>query len=120
MGGTQPGESRMPSRSAHRHALRRSKEPLVIAPPELPDLPLLPDGHGWRNPMRDYHYVRDEWELYRMHPQASITLAVIRRCDSGTYFVRLAGAALAAADLQGTAQEAFDLAARSARTSGLS
>ena len=36
----------MPSRSAHRHALRRSKEPLVIAPPELPDLPLLPEGHG--------------------------------------------------------------------------
>ena len=89
----------------------------MIAPPELPDLPLLPDGHGWRNPMRDYHYVRDEWELYRMHPQASITLAVIRRCDSGTYSVRLAGAALAAADLQRTAQEAFDLAARSARAS---
>ena len=89
----------------------------MIAPPELPDLPLLPSGHGWRNPMRDYHYVRDEWELYRMHPQASITLAVIRRCDSGTYSVRLAGAALAAADLQRTAQEAFDLAARSARAS---
>ena len=110
----------MPSRSAHRHALRRSKEPLVIAPPELPDLPLLPEGHGWRNPMRDYHYVRDEWELYRMHPHAAITLAVIRRCDSQTYSVRLAGAAVAAADISGSAQEAFDLAARNARASDLS
>ena len=67
--------------------------------------------------MRDYHYVRDEWELYRMHPQASITLAVIRRCDSGTYSVGLAGAAVAAADISASAQEAFDLAARSARAS---
>ena len=92
----------------------------MIAPPELPDLPLLPSGHGWRNPMHDYHYVRDEWELYRMHPQASITLAVIRRCDSGAYSVRLAGAAIAAAEIAGSAQEAFDLAARSARASGLS
>ena len=91
-----------------------------MAPPELPELPLLPEGHGWRNPMRDYHYVRDEWELYRMHPQASITLAVIRRCDSGTYSVHLAGAAFAAADLTRSAQEAFDLAARSARASHLS
>ena len=86
-----------------------------MAPPELPELPLLPEGHGWRNPMRDYHYVRDEWELYRMHPQASITLAVIRRCDSRTYSVHLAGTAFAVADLAGSAQEAFDLAARSAR-----
>ncbi|WP_242165417.1 hypothetical protein [Lysobacter sp. M15] len=92
----------------------------MIAPPELPDLPLLPSDHGWRNPMRDYHYVRDEWELYRMHPQASITLAVIRRCDSMSYSVHLAGAAAAAADISGSAQEAFDLAARSARASELS
>lgn len=58
----------------------------MIVPPELPEPPLLPEGHGWRNPMRDYPYVRDEWELYRMHPQTSITLAVIR-CDSRTYSV---------------------------------
>ena len=110
----------MPSRSARLHALRRSKEALVIAPPELLNLPLLPTGHGWRNPMRDYHYVRDEWELYRMHPQASITLALIRRCDSRTYSVQLAGAAVAAADLLGNAHEALNLTPRRARESAFS
>lgn len=83
----------------------------MIAPPELPDLPLLPKGYGWRNPMRDYDYVRDAWELYRMHPQASITLAVIRRLNTWNSAVHLPGAALAATDLSGSAQEAFDLAA---------
>jgi hypothetical protein len=101
----------MPSKAAHRAALRRSKEPGVIAPAELPDLPALPPGHGWRNPMREYDYVRDEWELYRMHTAASITLAVIHRLNDGRFSVHLASADFGPPDLVGSAQEAFMRAA---------
>ena len=110
----------MPSRSAHRHAIRRSKEPLVIAPAELPDLPVLPPGHGWRNPVRGDYYVRDEWELYRMHPEASITLAVIHRLDAGSFSVHLASADFGPPDFVGSAQEAFMLAAGRAQESDFS
>lgn len=109
----------MPSKAAHRHALRRSKEPLVVAPSDMPDLPALPPEHGWRNPMRGDYYVRDEWQLYRMHPEASITLAVIHRIDTGSFSVHLASADFGPPDLVGSAQEAFDLAAGRARSADL-
>jgi hypothetical protein len=110
----------MPSKAAHRAALRRSKEPGVIAPAELSDLPLLPPDHGWRNPMREYDYVRDEWELYRMGVHASITLAVIHLLDAGSFSVHLASADFGPADLVGTAQEAFMRAAGHAQESDFS
>ena len=92
----------------------------MIAPAELPDLPVLPPGHGWRNPMRGDYYVRDEWELYRMHPEASITLAVIHRLDAGSFSVHLASADFGPPYFFGSAQEAFMLAAGRAQESDFS
>ncbi|NIJ87011.1 hypothetical protein FHY35_004061 [Xanthomonas arboricola] len=66
----------MPSRSAHRAALRRSREPSVIAPEGM-TLPELPQRLGWRNPMRGDHYVRNEWELYRVSSIDAYTIATV-------------------------------------------
>lgn len=46
----------------------------------------MPENWGWRNPVRGYDYVRDEWELYRVHPNGSDVLATIRMRD-GIYLV---------------------------------
>ena len=92
----------------------------MVAPAELPDVPALPPGHGWRNPMREYDYVRDEWELYRMHIAASITLAVIHRLDAGNFSVHLASADFGAPDFAGSAQDVFLCAAGRAQESDFS
>lgn len=73
----------MPSRHAHRAALRRSKEPLCIPPAGLDAMPALPAGYGWRNPVRGYDYDRAEWQLYRDHPGGSETLVVVRAEPEG-------------------------------------
>lgn len=57
----------MPSRSAHRAALRRSQEPNVIAP-EGVTLPELPIGMNWHNPVVGQSTDRDEWNLLRVGP----------------------------------------------------
>lgn len=72
----------MPSRSAHRAALQRSREPSVIAPEGMA-LPELPQRLGWRNPMRGDHYVRNEWELYRVSSIDSYTIATVRLEQAG-------------------------------------
>lgn len=109
----------MPSRSAHRHALRRSKEPLVIAPLELPVLPTLPRNHGWRNPVRGDYYQRDVWELYRVDPHASATLATVQRVASGG-FATFFGSTLDLPSLVGDALATFEAAANRVRESDVS
>lgn len=78
----------MPSRHAHRAALRRSKEPSVIPPSGLSELPLLPTGMAWRNPVRDYDYDRSEWQIYIVLPHASVELARVNQVADQTFEVR--------------------------------
>jgi len=59
----------------------------VILPAELEAFPVLPQDHGWRNPVVGYDYDRGTWELYCVRPAGSITLAVIRRDDAGAFAV---------------------------------
>lgn len=96
----------MPSRHAHRAALRRSKEPYVITPSGLPGLPPLPSGMGWRNPVRDEDYDRSEWQVYIVLPHASVVLARVNQLADQTFEVG-AGTDHARCD---TAVAAFDLA----------
>lgn len=78
----------VPSRHAHQAALRRSKEPHVIAPQALNELPLLPAAMGWRNPVRDYDYDRSEWHIFIVLPHASVVLASIKQLPDLTFEVR--------------------------------
>lgn len=96
----------MPSRHAHRAALRRSKEPCVVPPRGLSELPLLPTGMAWRNPVRDYDYDRSEWQIYIVLPHASVELARVNELGDQTFEAR-AGMDHARCD---TAVAAFDLA----------
>lgn len=78
----------MPSRHAHRAALRRSKEPGCIPPANLVDMPAVPSGCGWRNPMRGYDFDRSEWELYRVHAAGSDRLALVKAVPGGYVVTR--------------------------------
>lgn len=98
--------SSMPSRHAHRAALRRSKEPCVIPPQALPVLPVLPPAMAWRNPVRGYDYDRSEWQIYIVLPHASVVLARVNQLLDQTFEVS-SGADYARCD---TAVAAFDLA----------
>ncbi|MBB5875909.1 hypothetical protein [Xanthomonas sp. 3498] len=68
----------MPSRSAHRAALRRALEPSVI-PPEGVALPSLPDNMNWLNPVIGNDHDRDIWNLIRILPGHAETVASIKR-----------------------------------------
>lgn len=68
----------MPSRSAHRAALRRAQEPSVI-PPEGVTLPDLPEGMNWLNPVIGDSYARDVWNIIRILPGGAVTIASITR-----------------------------------------
>jgi len=98
----------MPSRHAHRAALRRHAEPDVLPPTGLSDLPPLPDdGLGWRNPVRGDAYERREWAVYIDHPGGSITLARVRQQQDGGFEVSAGMAFAKVVD----PQAAFELAA---------
>ncbi|MBB4126210.1 hypothetical protein GGR77_001500 [Xanthomonas translucens] len=104
----------MPSRSAHRAALRRAKEPGVIAP-EGVTLPELPEDMGWRNPVRGDAFDRDEWQLYQIEPGASINLATIRREKAGGDAALLSLKGELASQVPLPLAQAFDVAAEHAR-----
>ncbi|MGD3047079.1 hypothetical protein, partial [Xanthomonas oryzae] len=52
----------------------------------LSELPLLPTGMAWRNPVRDYDYDRSEWQIYIVLRHASVDLARVNQLaePSGT------------------------------------
>ncbi len=77
----------MPSRSAHRAALQRSKEPSVIAPEGL-TLPELPAGMNWHNPVVRENVNRSEWEILRVGPGGADVLARVSRKCAGTPMCR--------------------------------
>lgn len=98
----------MPSRHAHRAALRRSKEPSLIPPACLPELPRFPGGAlAWRNPMVDYDFVRTQWHTYIDHPAGSFVLSSVTLLDDGAFDVRCRTARARVED----PQAAFELAA---------
>jgi hypothetical protein len=106
----------MPSRSAHKAALRRAKEPTVIAPPGV-ELPALSSPFGWRNPVHDYSFDRDEWQVYREHPEQAITVARVRRLPDGAFSVCLGrGAGESVLTIEGAA-DALGMAAEWAQRS---
>ncbi|MDR7192718.1 hypothetical protein [Luteimonas terrae] len=81
----------MPSRHATKAALRRSREPLVIPPEGLAEMPSL--GHsifndrGWRNPVVGDDYVRTEWQAFSSAPGCSGTLARVVLAAEGAFKV---------------------------------
>ena len=78
----------MASSDSRRAALRRSKLPGVLPPPELTELPALPQtprAYGWRNPINSVDYNRDAWEIYYVEPGGSVTVVFLRRV-SGDQF----------------------------------
>jgi hypothetical protein len=99
----------MPSRHAHRAALRRTKEPSCIPPPELPDLPALPPGCGWLNPVVGARFEREEWAIIRVTPAGGVRLATVRR-DGTVFRVACSGAS---GGLEGEAAFVFPIAAQS-------
>ncbi len=109
----------MPSRSAHRAALQRSKEPTVIAPEGL-TLPDLPPGMNWLNPVLGEHIDRDQWMILRLHPGGSDAVATVRRGEPGHADVTLpvAGSPLVPPPVTLPIAQAFEVAAEFARTSG--
>lgn len=97
----------MPSRAAHRAALRRSSEPSVILPTGLVQPPLLPMDMGWRNPVRGYDYIRNEWHAYIVLPDASYSYACVWLLEDRSFEVRSNGSYARVRD----PRAAFELAA---------
>ncbi|MFS8413936.1 hypothetical protein EIQ30_00120 [Xanthomonas campestris] len=54
----------------------------------MSELPLLPTGMAWRNPVRDYEYDRSEWQIYIVLPHASVELARVDQLADQTLEVR--------------------------------
>jgi hypothetical protein len=108
----------MPSRSAHRAALRRSQEPNVIAP-EGVTLPELPTGMNWHNPVVGESTDRDEWTLLRVGPGGATVLARVRRNGASEADVSLmiAGSTFVPPPVTLPIAQAFDVAAKFARNS---
>ncbi len=106
----------MPSRSAHRAALRRSQEPSVIAPDgvTLPDLPI---DMNWLNPVVGQNANRDEWCLLRVGPGGAEVLARVRRNEMGGADVSLsiAGSPVIPPAVPLPIAQAFEVAAEFAR-----
>ncbi|WP_238691651.1 hypothetical protein [Xanthomonas arboricola] len=102
----------MPSRSAHRAALRRSQEPGVIAPEgvTLPDLPI---GMTWHNPIVGQNIDRDEWEVLRVGPGGADVLARIRRNQAGgaDVWLTIAGSPVIPPPVTLPIAQAFEVAA---------
>lgn len=98
----------MPSRAAHRAALQRTKEPSLVAPDGV-TLPELPEPHAWRNPVHGDCYDRGEWEIYRVEPGGSVTVARVRASGAESYAVDLRSAGVTESRTCGP--EAFDVAA---------
>ena len=101
----------MPSRHAHRHALRRSKEPLVITPPELDHLPELPADHGWRNPLEGKYFNRDKWTLYRLACCGSTDIARVVKVEEIVFECRRAAPVEGPFACRGAAHTVFAFAA---------
>jgi len=101
----------MPSRDATKAALRRSREPRVIPPAGLDEMPSL--GHsifndrGWRNPLRGEYFDRSLWEAYRVGPESAQVLASVQVVADGTFEVSSGEVFAKVAD----SQAAFELAA---------
>lgn len=106
----------MPSRSAHRAALRRSREPSVIAP-EGVTLPELPVGMNWLNPVVGNDTDRDQWCLIRASAGGAEVLARIRRNKMGGADVSLsiAGSPVIPPAVTLPIAQAFEVAAEFAR-----
>ncbi len=108
----------MPSRSAHRAALQRSKEPGVIAPEGLA-LPGLPAAMNWHNPVVGENINRGEWQILRVGPGGADVLASVRRNGTGDADVALnkVESPLIPPHVTLPIAQAFELAAEFARKS---
>lgn len=108
----------MPSRSAHRAALQRSKEPNVIAPEGL-TLPDLPAGMNWHNPVVGENVNRGEWEILCVGPRGADVLASVRRNGESDADVSLNNVAspLIPPPITLPIAQAFEVAAEFARKS---
>lgn len=108
----------MPSRSAHRAALRRSKEPSVIAP-EGVTLPALPPSMSWHNPVIGGNVDRDEWNLLRVGPGGADVLARVRRngATEADVSLMIAGSPVVPPPVTLSIAQAFEVAAEFARNS---
>lgn len=106
----------MPSRSAHRAALQRSKEPSVIAPEGL-TLPDLPAGMNWHNPVVGENVNRGEWEILRVGPGGADVVARVRRNQSGeaNVYVPIPGSASVPEPVTYPIAQAFEVVAQFAR-----
>lgn len=81
----------MPSRHATRAALQRSREPPVIPPAGLTEMPSLGyslvKDRGWRNPLRGDHFDRSLWEAYQVGCETARVLSSVRLVADGTFEV---------------------------------
>jgi hypothetical protein len=107
----------MPSRSAHRAALQRSKEPSVIAPDGL-TLPDLPAGMNWHNPIVGHEINRSEWQILRVGPGGADVLASVRRngADDADVLLKTLGSSLIPPPVTLPIAQAFEVAAEFARS----
>ena len=107
----------MPSRSAHRAALRRSQEPGVIAA-EGVTLPELPAGMNWHNPVVGESIDRNEWNVLRVGPGGADVLARVRRNQAGGADVSLTitGSPVISPPVSLPITQAFEVAAEYARS----
>lgn len=108
----------MPSRSAHRAALQRSKEPSVIAP-EGVTLPPLPPNMTWHNPVIGGDVDRGEWCLLRVGPGGADVLARVRRNGEAeaAVWLTIAGSPVIPPPVTLPIAQAFEVAAEFARNS---
>lgn len=108
----------MPSRSAHRAALQRSKEPSVIAPEGLA-LPELPAGMNWHNPVVGESVNRSEWEVLRVGPGGADVLVRVRRngASEADVSLKVAGSPVIPPAVTLPIAQAFEVAAEFARNS---
>ncbi len=107
----------MPSRSAHRAALRRSQEPGVIAAEGM-TLPELPAGMNWHNPVVGENIDRNEWDVLRVGPGGADVLARVRRNQAGGADVSLTitGSSAIPPPVSLPIAQAFEVAAEYARS----
>lgn len=107
----------MPSRSAHRAALQRSKEPGVIAP-EGVTLPVLPRGMNWNNPVIGEKVDREQWDVLRVGAGDSDVLARVRRngASEADVSLRIAGSPVIPPAVTLPIAQAFAVAAEYARS----
>lgn len=107
----------MPSRSAHRAALRRSQEPNVIAPEGI-TLPDLPNRMNWHNPVIGDRTDRDRWDVLNVGPGGAVVVASVHRGEQhyAEVFLPIPGSPLVPAPRTLPIAQAFEVAAEFART----